>query len=231
MGEKVQLTAADGHSFSAYVASPAEGVRPIGGLLVLQEIFGVNSHIRSVVDRIADCGYQAVAPALFDRIETDVELRYEGVDLEKGKAYKAACDTGKNLLDVAAALGYIKQQSLKAGIIGFCWGGLLAWLCACRFDALSAVVTYYGGGMTDYIDLRPRCPVLSHFAANDQHIPVAGVKKFQAMQPGVEVHIYDAEHGFNCDQRGSFNAQAATLAWERTTAFLAQHIQPDWAKC
>ncbi|RUS65687.1 Carboxymethylenebutenolidase [Saezia sanguinis] len=223
MGAQIQLTAADGHTFSAYVAQPQSG-QAKASVVVLQEIFGVNSHIRSVADRFAAAGYQAIAPALFDRIRPGIELTYEGPDLEKGRAYKAATDPAKALLDVAAAVEQGRAVG-KVGAVGFCWGGLLAWMGASELAGLSAAVVYYGGGVPNNADLQPKCPVLAHFGEHDKHIPVDAVKQFAQLQPAVDVHIYDADHGFNCDQRGSFDAAASALAWERTTAFLAAHLK------
>jgi carboxymethylenebutenolidase len=221
MGHFNELTAADGHSFNAYVAAPAGKAR--GGLVVVQEIFGVNSHVRAVADGFAAAGYFSVAPALFDRVERGVELGYETQDMQRGMALKTACGNPPALRDIAAAVSHAKAAG-RVGIVGYCWGGLLAWLAACEVDGLAASVPYYGGGMPDHAARQPRVPVLAHFGERDAHIPLAGVEAFAKAQPGVSVHLYAAGHGFNCDQRASFDAAAAALARERTLAFLRQHV-------
>ena len=222
MTTTVQLTAADGHTFSAYVAAPTG--TPRGALVVVQEIFGVNSHIRSVADGYAADGYLAIAPALFDRTERGVDLDYSATDVPRGFALKTACSDDNALLDIAAALAHVKHAG-KAGIVGYCWGGLLSWLAACKVDGLSAAVSYYGGGMPMHAALTPHCPVLAHFGELDTHIPLDGVRAFGAAQPGVSLQLYpNGQHGFNCDQRGSFDAASAALARERTLAFLRAHI-------
>lgn len=221
MGQWIELQAADGHRLRAWRAEPAGTVR--GALVVAQEIFGVNSHVRAVTDGWAAEGYLALAPALFDRVERDVELGYAPADIERGFALKTACGNETPLLDIAAAIGHV-QGSGRAGIVGFCWGGLLAWLAACRLDGLSAAVPYYGGGIPALPAMTPRCPVLAHFGERDDHIPAAGVRAWAAAHPAVQVHLYAAGHGFNCDQRGSFDAAAAALARERTLDFLRRHL-------
>jgi carboxymethylenebutenolidase len=221
MGNPVNLTAADGHTLSAYLASPAG--KPRGALVVVQEIFGVNAHIRAVTDGYAADGYLAIAPALFDRIEPGTELGYENADVERGRALRMQSDAAKALLDIAAAIGQVKGAG-RTGIVGYCWGGLLSWLAACELDGLAASAPYYGGGVPAEAARRPRCPVMLHFGANDALIPLDTVRAFERAQPGVTVHVYAAGHGFNCDQRGSFDAASATLARQRTLAFLREHV-------
>jgi carboxymethylenebutenolidase len=226
MSYLAQLTSEDGHNFSAYVAEPIQN--PIGGLVLLQEIFGVNSHIRSVADAYADAGYFVVAPAMFDRVERNVELGYESADMQKGVALKAAVEAlplEKVMQDVAAAVD-LAAQGGKVGVMGFCWGGLLTWRAACLLPGLTAAVSYYGGGMTkgDEVQRQPKVPVLAHFADQDTHIDLPSVAAFAAAQPSVEVMIHAGQHGFNCDQRGSYNAHAAAQARERSLAFFAQHL-------
>jgi len=215
------LTARDRHGFEAFVAEPAG--KPRGALVVVQEIFGVNAHIRGVAEGYARDGYLAIAPALFDRAERHVELGYDSADIQRGAALKAAVNSDDALLDIAAAIAHGAPAG-KVGIVGFCWGGLLSWLAACKLDGLSASVPYYGGGMPQHAALAPRCPVLAHFGEQDTHIPVEGVRAFAAARPEVQVHLYPAGHGFNCDQRGSHHAASAQLARDRTLAFLRQHV-------
>jgi len=222
------LTSTDGSLFDVYVATPTG--TPRGGVVVLQEIFGVNAHIRQVADGWAADGYVAVAPAMFQRVQPGVDLGYGEADMAAGMALKAATEAlpmpgvlpdMQATVDLAARLG-----GGKVGVVGYCWGGLLTWRAASLLQGVSAAVPYYGGGMTsDAERLRvPRCPVLAHFAEEDKYIPVSAVDAFTAVQPEVEVHLYRAHHGFSCDQRGSWNAAAAELARERTLAFLARWV-------
>ena len=228
MGQFTTLKAADGFTFPAYVAQP-EG-QPRGAIVVLQEIFGLNSHIREVTDRFAAQGYLAVAPATFERVKPGVDLGYDEAGMKAGIALKAevAALPGTGVLqDVQAAIDHAgKISGGKVGIIGFCWGGLLTWRAACLLDGLSAAVPYYGGGMTaeGEIARQPQVPVMAHFSDHDHSIPMEGVTAFMAAHPNVESHIYPADHGFNCDQRGTYNEAAANLARERTLAFLAAKL-------
>lgn len=228
MGQFTNLKSADGFSFSAYVAQP-EG-KPKAAIVVLQEIFGVNSHIQSVTDLFAAQGYLAIAPATFERVKTGVELGYTDADMTTGFGFKTAIDAlpGQGVMpDVQAAIDYAAQTSGgKVGIVGFCWGGLLTWRAACTLSGLSAAAPYYGGGMTaeEEIARTPKCPVMAHFGDQDHWIPLEGVTAFAKAHPEVEVHVYAANHGFNCDQRGSFNEAAAKLARERTLAFFTAKL-------
>lgn len=227
MTTHLQLSAADGFSFPAYVAHPKG--QPKGTVVVLQEIFGVNSHIRAIADGYAAQGYVAVAPATFHRVQTDVQLGYTQDDVTAGVALKAAVEALPPpgvLQDVAAAVAYGAQFG-KVGVVGFCWGGLLTWRAACTLGGIAAAVPYYGGGMTLAAEAArtPLSPVLVHFGDQDHSIPLDGALAFQkAHAQDVQVHIYAAQHGFNCDQRGSYNQAAADLARERTLAFFSQHL-------
>ncbi|MFP5467132.1 MAG: dienelactone hydrolase family protein [Gammaproteobacteria bacterium] len=226
MGQFVNLAAADGFTFPAYVAQPAG--KPKGGLVVLQEIFGVNSHIRSVADGYAADGYFVVAPSTFHRVQTDVELGYSEADMGTGFGFKTAVEALPApgvMADIQAAIVHASQAG-KVGILGYCWGGLLTWRAACMLDGLSAAVPFYGGGMTGEAEAarQPQVPVMAHCGDQDHWIALATVQAFQKAQPGVEVHVYAANHGFNCDQRGSYDASAARLARERTLAFLDRHL-------
>lgn len=222
MGEWVKLRAADGQELSAWVGRP-EG-EPIAGLVVVQEIFGVNAHIRSVADGWAKDGFLAVAPALFDRIEPGVELGYDVADLEVARSYIPRLNTEKALEDVAAAIEYASNATgKKVAVIGYCFGGSIAWLAATRLK-VSAAVGYYGGQIGRFAAENPTCPVMLHFGKLDTHIPAADVEKVQAAHPEVEIYWYDAGHGFNCDPRASYNAGAATEARDRSLAFLKNHL-------
>lgn len=226
MSETIQLRSSDGFAFPAYVARPAG--KPKGAVVVLQEIFGVNSHIRAVADGYAEKGYLAVAPATFHRIQQGVNLGYTPEDIQAGAALKSkveALPVPGVMPDIEAAIQYAAQAG-KVGMTGYCWGGLLAWRSACLLKGLAAVAPYYGGGMTVGAELarKPLCPVLCHFGDQDQHITLDTVEAFKKAQPQVEVRIYPANHGFNCEQRGSYDAPSAALARERTLAFFARHV-------
>ena len=226
MGQFIDLAAKDDFTFPAYVAEPAG--TPRGAVVVVQEIFGVNSHIRAVADGYAAEGYLTVAPSTFHRVKPGVELGYTDEDMKAGFALKTAVDelpAPGVLQDLQAAIEYAGRAG-KAGIVGYCWGGLLTWRAASELSGLSAAVPYYGGGMTtpEESARQPRVPVLAHFGERDHWIPLETVEAFRAAHPEVEVHVYAADHGFNCDQRGSHDAAAAQLARERTLAFFAQHL-------
>jgi carboxymethylenebutenolidase len=221
MGRMIELTAADGFGLSAYRAEP-KGTRR-GGLVVAQEIFGVNSHIRSVCDGFAADGYVAIAPALFDRYERGLDIGYTPDDIARGRELKGRAQIDAAMRDVAAARDAVASAG-KVAVIGYCWGGFVAWMAASRLEGFACAIPYYGGGMLDAIGERPRCPVLAHFGERDAMIPVDGVRKLAAAHPDAQVHIYAADHGFNCDQRASFDATAAKLARERTLEFLRRHV-------
>lgn len=222
MSEFVTLTAADGHELSAYVARP-QG-EPIGGLVVVQEIFGVNAHIRSVADGYARDGFVAVAPALFDRIERGVELAYEGADLQRAMTFIPKLIPEAALADVGAAIDFANASTgKKAGVIGYCFGGTIAWLAAARHHP-AAAVGYYGGRISNYASEPLFAPVMLHFGQLDTHIPQEEVEKIQTAHPEVLVFSYDAGHGFNCDARSSYNPAAAAQARERSLAFLKENL-------
>ena len=221
MGQMIELTAADGFRLSAYRAEPAAA--PRGGLVVVQEIFGVNSHIRRVCDGYAADGYRVIAPALFDRYVRGVDIGYTPEEIARGRELKAMAKVDAALQDVSAARDALAGAG-KVGVIGYCWGGFVTWMSAARLSGFACAVPYYGGGMLEAGGERPQCPVLCHFGERDQVIPVAGVRQFAAAHPEVQVFTYPADHGFNCDQRGSYDAAAARLARQRSLAFLREHI-------
>ncbi|MEO6291696.1 MAG: dienelactone hydrolase family protein [Burkholderiaceae bacterium] len=229
MGSFQNITASDGFVLPAYVAQPTDV--PKGAIVVLQEIFGVNSHIQAVTDGYAAQGYLAVAPSTFHRVQTGVNLGYTPEDVQAGIALKAAAEAiqAQVMQDVQSAIDFTSDQLLpggKVGLVGYCWGGLLTWRAASLTHGLSAAAPYYGAGMTVGAELarQPHCPVMVHFGDQDASIPMDTVHAFAAAQPTVDVQIYPANHGFNCDQRGAYNAPAAMLALERTLAFFAKHL-------
>jgi len=223
MGTMIELKAPDGHTLAAYRAEPAG--KPRGGLVVIQEIFGVNSHIRAIADGYAADGYLAIAPALFDRVKRGVELGYTQPDIKAGMDIRGQVPLEGALKDVEAAIAAAANAG-KVGIVGYCWGGFISWTAAARVAGLTCAVPYYGGGTTtdESIARQPRCPVMLHYGERDDHIPVSGVQKLAAAHPKQAVHIYAAGHGFNCDQRGSYDAASAKLARSRTVEFLRQHL-------
>ena len=221
MGKPITLTAADGHTLDGYRADPSGAAR--GGLVVAQEIFGVNHHIRAVCDRFAEAGYLAVAPALFDRTQKRVELGYTPEDIAAGRAIMQKLDLDAAMKDVAAAAAVAKEAG-KTAVVGYCWGGTVAWAAATRLAGLAGSVAYYGGGIGGLAGEKPRCPVMLHFGDQDQSIPMEVVEKVRAAHPDLPLYIYHAGHGFNCDARGSYHAESAKLALDRTLGFLREHV-------
>lgn len=222
MGEQIQIRSQDGFAFGAYRARPVGEVK--GAVVVVQEIFGVNAHIRSVVDGYAQSGYFALAPQIFDRVKRDVELGYEEADLATGIdiAFQKL-DRALALQDIQAAVEAASVEG-KVGVVGYCFGGLLTWLAACELDGVSAASAYYGGGIAGELDRTARCPVMMHFGELDAHIPLTDVEKVRSAQPDVDVFVYQADHGFNCDQRASYNQPAAELALSRTLDLFGRHL-------
>ena len=221
MGTMIELTASDGHKLAAYRAEPSG--KPRGGIVVIQEIFGVNSHIRQVADGYAADGYLAIAPALFDRVQKNVDLGYSPEDIAQGRGIRGKVTNDMALKDTEAAIKAAAGAG-KVGIVGYCWGGLVTWLAAGKLAGLSAAVPYYGGGILDNAELAPKVPLMGHFGDKDQHIPVDGVRKLAEKYKQHPIFIYSADHGFNCDHRGSYNAPAAKQARERTLEFLRKHV-------
>jgi carboxymethylenebutenolidase len=221
MGRIVSLKPALGPSIAAYRADPRGKAR--GGLVVIQEIFGVNDHIRSVCDGYAADGYLAIAPALFDRVEPGLEMGYTPPEIARGLELRAKSDLSDALADIAAARD-LAAAAGKVGVVGYCWGGYLAWMSASRVPGLACAICYYGGGMHEAIGESPRVPVLAHFGEKDAMIPVAGVEKLAKAHPSARIHLYAADHGFNCDQRASFHEPSATLARDRSLAFLRKYV-------
>ncbi len=222
MSKVVKLRASDGHELDAYVAQP-EG-KPRAGLAVVQEIFGVNKHIRSVADRFAREGFFAVAPALFDRVERNVDWGYDGESARKGMAIVQKIRHRQLAEGCGCGVAICRQRDGEtAGVVGYCYGGTLAWLSATRL-APAAVVGYYGGHIASFAQENPRVPVMLHFGKQDDHIPATDVAKVQEAHPDVEIYWYDAGHGFNCDMRGSYNEKAAKEALARTLEFFNKHL-------
>lgn len=219
MGRTTRLRAADGHELDAYVAEPPGP--PRGGVVVVQEIFGVTGHIQRVTDQYAAQGYLAIAPAMFDRVERGVTLEYR--EIEQGRAHMQRLKWQGTLADIAAAITAIRTAG-KVAVVGFCWGGTVAHVAASTLD-LDAAVSYYGGGVAKMLDKVPRCPIVYHFGDQDHAIPPSDVEKIRQAYPQSAVHVYaGAGHGFNCDERASFSASDAKAAFERSLAFLREHL-------
>ncbi len=222
MGEMITLTAEDGHRLAAYRATPAG--TPRGALVVVQEIFGVNSHIKNVTDKFAADGYVAIAPALFDRVARDFETGYAPADIERGRAVRGKLQIEDAVRDVAAAVKEAQKTGQKVGVVGYCFGGTMAWLAATRIDGVAAASSYYGGGVADTAGEQPKCPVIFHFGETDASIPKDHWDRIKAQHPKIPMHIYPAGHGFACDERGSYHEPSARQARERTITFFREHV-------
>ena len=220
MAETIKLTASDGHSFDAYVAQPKGMAR--GGLVVIQEIFGVNQHMRKVADGFAADGYMCVTPALFDRTKRGVELGYGPADIPAGRDLRQTLKLDDVLLDLKAAVD-VARSAGKVGAVGYCWGGSLAFVCATRLG-VNAAVGYYGGAIVPHKDETPGCPTMLHFGERDKGIPLTDVEIIRKARPDVTIHIYPADHGFNCDERGSWEPTSARIARERTLELFRKNI-------
>lgn len=222
MGQRIELRAADGFELGAWESTPAG--TPKGGVVVIQEIFGVNGHIREVVDGYAAAGYAAVAPQIFDRAVPNVELGYEEADMGRGiELAFQKLQMPNTLADIQAAIDHASTHG-RVGVVGYCFGGLLTWLSACELNGVAAASSYYGGGVAGEAGRSPKCPVIMHFGELDAHIPLSDVDKVKAAQPDVPVYVYAADHGFNCDHRASYDAPSADLARQRTLAFFQEHV-------
>jgi carboxymethylenebutenolidase len=217
----IELVAQDGHRFKAYKALP-QG-KPKGAIVVGPEIFGVNSHIRSVADGFAADGYAAIAPALFDRAEREFETGYTPADVAAGREVMAKLDWANTIKDVAAAIEHARPYG-KTAVVGYCWGGTIAWVAAARLPGLACAVAYYGGSIPSFVAEAPKCPVMLHFGEQDASLPVEKAREVARRHPAAEAFFYPAQHGFNCDQRGSYDADSAQLARQRTMEFLGRHL-------
>lgn len=217
----IELRADDGHTFSAYRAEP-EG-KPRGAVVVVQEIFGVNAHIRRVADGYAEAGYVAIAPAIFDRKQRDVDFPYDASGIERGRAIAYTLDLELAMRDLRAACNAVSSAG-KIGTVGYCFGGAIVWVMAARLSELSCAVSYYGSQIVRFVDEAPKIPTMMHVGERDASFPMEKVREIGERHPSVVIHAYDAVHGFNCDERGSYDAAASALARERTLAFFAEHL-------
>lgn len=222
MGAAENLRTADGFTLSAYRAKPS-GAKKRGALVILQEIFGVNHHIRNVTDGFAARGYEVIAPALFDRAQRGVDLGYDGAGVAAGRDLRSQVKLEDTLADTAAAIAAVSLAGPVA-VIGYCWGGSLAFLAATRLEGLACAVGYYGGMIAGHADEKPKVPVLLHFGEKDEGIPLSDVEIIRKKRPDVEIHTYPAGHGFSCDERASFDQPSHEKALRRTLAFLEKHL-------
>jgi carboxymethylenebutenolidase len=220
MGEWIQLKSRDGFELSAWRETP-EGA-PRGGVVVVQEIFGVNGHIRSVAHRLAAAGYLAVAPNLFDRGEPRFDVGYDADSRAKGMALVGKMDRDKAREDIAAAIEVAKEGG-KVGIVGFCMGGALAWAASALTPGVDAAVGFYGN-IIAMKDLQLKAPTQMHFGEKDGHIPADQIREIAAAKPDVDFYFYPADHGFNCDARSTFEPESAAIAWGRTIEFFAKTL-------
>lgn len=222
MGDQISIKMQDGFELSAYRSMPSAQSK--GVVVVIQEIFGVNAHIREVADGYAAQGYSTIAPALFDRIERNIELGYAEADMGKGiELAFQGLEMAQTMQDLQSVVDYGAAQG-SVGVVGFCFGGLLTYLSACQLKGVVAASSYYGGGIAGVLDHQPKCPLIMHFGELDAHIPMTDVDRIKEANPRIPVHVYDADHGFNCDHRASYSEQAAELALQRTLAHFDQHL-------
>jgi len=220
MGTLTRLAAGDGHEFDAFRADPKG--KPRGGIVVLQEIFGINAHIRAVTDSFAAEGYAAIAPALFDRVARGVDLGYTEEAVARGRALRGQLGFEPPMRDIAATIAALRPAG-RVGAVGYCWGGSLAWLTACRLEADGAVC-YYGAQIKDFAGETPRCPVILHFGEKDALIPPEAVAAIRKAHPDIPLFTYPAGHGFNCDLRADYDAKSAARALSRTRAFFREYV-------
>jgi carboxymethylenebutenolidase len=219
MGKMIRLKAKDGHELDAYLAQPKGKAK--GGIVVVQEIFGVTNHIERVADQFAAKGYKVVAPAMFDRVERNVTLAYSEID--KGREYMRQLEWPNTLADVEAAVNEARSAGAVA-VVGYCWGGTVAHVAASELD-IDAAISYYGGGVAKMLDKKPRSPIMYHFGDQDAAIPLSDIEQIKKAVPTSLLHVYaGAGHGFNCDERASYSAKDATLAFERSIEFLREHL-------
>ena len=224
MGNTIQLTASDGHKLDAY---RADAESPIGGLVIIQEIFGVNAHIRELCDKFASLGYTALAPALFDRAERGIDLGYDEPAFTKAGKIRLKIATEDTLKDLDASIKALAKSlpNNKIGVAGYCWGGTLAWLAATRLGGVAAAVCYYGGQIVEHKEEVPNCPVMMNFGEIDTGIPLTAVEEIREAQPNIPVHVYPgAGHGFSCDHRASYDAEQSAIAEQRTLAFFGEQL-------
>ena len=223
MGHNITLTSSDGHELDAYVSIPSGPSK--AAIIIIQEIFGVNEHIKNLVNNFSARGYASIAPAMFDRAEKNISLSYTSKDIEIGRSYIEKINWEETPLDIRAAVSQMRVYG-SVGLVGYCWGGTAAWLAATNDTGISCSVGYYGGRIIDFLNQKPSVPVMLHFGEKDKGIPMDAVNEIKNHQPQVSVHIYpEADHGFNCDLRSSYHADSAKLALKRTLEFFEENLE------
>jgi carboxymethylenebutenolidase len=223
MGQDIKLTASDGFQLGGYRADPTG--TPKAAIVVIQEIFGVNHHIRVVCDRLAGAGYVAIAPSIFDRIEPNFQCGYSPDEIAVARKFVANPDWAAMLRDTQAAIDAVRNVG-AVGIVGFCLGGSVAYAAATKLTGLSAAIGYYGGAIVRFADDKPKVPTQLHFGENDAGIPLTDVETIRSKRPDVEIHVYPgAQHGFSCDERASYDKASADIAWPRSLEFFAKHLK------
>ena len=221
MAYMAKIQTFDGKTIRICCSDPAQ--EPNAGIVIMHEAFGMNDHIRDICDRYARLGYLIVSPALYDRVEFGLEVPgYGELDLEKALELRKAANWDHSVNDMQVAIDLAREAG-PVGVVGYCWGGSLAWLAGTRCN-VDSVVSYYGGQITKFINEIPKCPVMAHFALNDVHVPKDSAEKVKEYHPGVKVYTYEANHGFNCDQRSDYDIFSAKLAYSRTVTFLAETL-------
>lgn len=225
MEQNINLTSTDGFTFSAFQVAP-EGI-PRGAIVVLQEFFGVNNHIRNMCRRFAEDGYLAIAPAIFDRVERGIDLDYDQAGMDKGRELRAKLNLEHTMLDVQSAISEV-QLAGRVCVLGYCWGGSLAFIASARLSGLSCAIGYYGAQIAAHAEEKPKVPVILHFAEHDEYISDQDMQKIKDLRSDVPLHFYPGvHHGFNCDDREFYDRDSATLAQSRSMSFIAEHVDKD----
>ncbi len=219
MNEVIQLKTIDNHKFDAFISKPAS--KPKAGLVIVQEIFGVNQHIREVCEKFMSEGFLTIAPALFDRENKNIELDYTTEDINKGRVLKEKYNSF-SLNEISTSIEYVRSAG-KVGIVGYCWGGSLAYIAGCQLMNLNCSISYYGGDIPKS-NLDSKCPTMCHFGELDKGIPIESVKKFRKKYSSVKIYTYPADHGFNCNHRSQYNEVCSRIAYERTIKFLRENL-------
>jgi carboxymethylenebutenolidase len=215
-GKLIQIASRDGFSLDAYHVAPT-GPRK-GGVIVIQEIFGLSDHIKEMADRFGAAGYEAIAPSMYDRAAPGFIVQPKDVAAGMARGIELAMGNGPdNAMNDVGGVFDVLSKSGKVYVTGYCYGGSMSWLAASRIDGMAAASCYYGGNIAQMIGMKPKCPTICHFGAKDAHIPLVGaVDKIQAAHPDIPVYIYDAGHGFSRRNSGDYDAAADKLAFERT---------------
>jgi carboxymethylenebutenolidase len=215
-GSMIRVKSRDGFELDAWHVKP-QGPRK-GGVIVIQEIFGLSDHVKEMAERFGAAGYEAIAPSMYDRAERGFIVQPQDVAAGMARGRELAMGNGQeNALNDMGGVFDVLSKAGKVCITGYCYGGTMSWLAAARIDGLAAASCYYGGNIPQMVGLKPKCPTICHFGAKDAHIPLVGaVDKIEAMHPDVPVYVYDAGHGFARRNSADYDAASDALAFERT---------------